>query len=660
VTESRPEQRGRLLSDVRPGPVDLPAADTTAVPEGDQLTVVDTFLTIIEGLYAHLPLKRARYGIDPVQRLRLLRDRVRGSRDTDGGGGDPPGGDAAAGAYPMTPDDFHAEMSSIVTELRDAHTRYSSSLGGRAGLVAVLPFLAEAHGPPRAAQYIASKVGPPDLIGDDGFEQGVELRSWSGVPFDRAVARWADSETGGGPDARRARALQSLTFRSLEYGPPPEEDWVIIGYRRAGQDEDREVRLPWRVVTPQVAETAVGRFGTSPDTALALAYDPAAEAVRRARQLMFNPDVWRATTAGVAPEDSLTPTQAAQALPPGSIASELSDVLHARRVPTADGEFGYLRIFSFSVNDDEAFLQEVARLLDELPQRGLIVDVRSNPGGLVWAAERILQLFTPHEIEPCRFSWLATDLSRALVANAPGGSGLGKWQSSLEQAVSTGEPYSQALPLTDSARCNDLGQRYSGPVLCVADANTYSSGDIFTAGFVDNGIGDLWTVGMATGAGGANVWGISDVRNALAGAGRDAPQVPRLPTGVTFTVAVRRITRVRDAAGLPVEDLGVPGHTRYLMTRRDLLEDNQDLVEACCARLAAQPCTELTWRVDRRWVVIESEGLDILDLTADGHPWTSVKPGPRPLRRRIPDGARHLEIIGWTGGNVVQRRRLTV
>ena len=65
-----------------------------------------------------------------------------------------------------------------------------------------------------------------------------------------------------------------------------------------------------------------------------------------------------------------------------------------------------------------------------------------------------------------------------------------------ESKPPTAHPY-------DPDTCNDIGQRYSGPVLCVADANTYSAGDLFSAGILDNRVGDLVTVGEATGAGGA-------------------------------------------------------------------------------------------------------------------------------------------------------------
>jgi len=48
--------------------------------------------------------------------------------------------------------------------------------------------------------------------------------------MDRAVDRHAEDETGGRPDARRARALESMTLRALQYGPWPDERWVTLGF----------------------------------------------------------------------------------------------------------------------------------------------------------------------------------------------------------------------------------------------------------------------------------------------------------------------------------------------------------------------------------------------------------------------------------------------
>src|SRR6185437_17128329 len=76
---------------------------------------------------------------------------------------------------------------------------------------------------------------------------------------------------------------------------------------------------------------------------------------------------------------------------------------------------GYLRLWSFDVADDDAYVAEVVRLLGLLPDRGLIIDLRSNPGGSIWAAERLLQLFTPNQVVPNGFSLLATALTREMA-----------------------------------------------------------------------------------------------------------------------------------------------------------------------------------------------------------------------------------------------------
>jgi len=59
-----------------------------------------------------------------------------------------------------------------------------------------------------------------------------------------------------------------------------------------------------------------------------------------------------------------------------------------------------------------------------------------------------------------------------MAANPSSPMDVSQWASSLNAAVWAGEPDSQPLPITDPEACNDLGQRYSGPVIAVVDANT--------------------------------------------------------------------------------------------------------------------------------------------------------------------------------------------
>ena len=493
-------QEGELLGDAMGK---APAGGLTAK---QREVVVEEFAGLVEGLYAHLPLKRAMYGVDPVQRLRLLKRNVNTLDDLD----------------------FHRQMADIITDLRDAHTRYvgPASLAGRA---AMLPFLVEMYGEPPAAGYIVSKVaGNPALIADPDFVAGVELKWWSGVPIDRAVDLYAEQETGGRPDSRRARAVESLTLRSLQFAPPPDEHWVLIGY--VGLDGvEREVRIPWRVVAPEAAPSSGAAGGG--EARRHFAVDPAREATRRTKKLLFAPRVWEADK---------TPRAAMRlgTADDGTVASTLPDVLACKKVSTPSGDFGLLRLWSFDVNDDAGYVDEVVRLLAQLPQEGLIIDLRGNPGGLIWAAERLLQLFTPRPVAPTRFSLVATELTRDMARQHA--DEFAPWLDSLEASVAVGELYSQSVPITPIERCNDIGQTYGGPVVAVVDANTYSAGDLFAAGFIDNELGTLVTVGHATGAGGANVWGQDIVVGALAGT---AFKRKRLPAGITYTVSVRRATR---------------------------------------------------------------------------------------------------------------------
>ena len=535
-------RRGVLLSEALAEsgtgrPVDLDG--------GQRLQVLDTLIASLGGAYAHLPAKRAAYASDPVQALILLRRRAADLSDTE----------------------FNRAVTAIVTGLRDAHTRYVGPTTMR-NQVAVLPFLAEQYGPESSPRYLVSKINT-EAIDDPEFKPGVALEAWNGAPFARAVESHANFETGGRSDSRRARALESLTFRPLDYGPPPDEHWVIIGYRtRRGRKA--EIRLPWRLLTPGKAATALEPGSRA---ALKQASDPSAEAIRRAKKLVFAPDLW-------ASDQQRRPSPAG----PGKVKigewldTPMQDVLAARPLSR---KVGYLRIWSFDVDDDDAFVDELIRLLGLLPQTGLIVDLRANPGGLIWAAERALQLFTDATIQPTRFSLIATPLTRQMADSPFNRLELEAWGQSLQDAVSTGELYAQPLPLTDPSWCNDKGRKYPGPSVAVVDANTYSSGDLFAAGWVDHGIGPLVSVGQATGAGGANVWTSAQLRDALSGTDH---QQPRMPAGTGFTIAFRRAIRSGSGDGIPIEDLGIPG-IPYQMTKDDLMSSNKDLLAFCTSLL---------------------------------------------------------------------------
>ena len=166
--------------------------------------------------------------------------------------------------------------------------------------------------------------------------------------------------------------------------------------------------------------------------------------------------------------------------------------------------------------------------------------------------------------------------------------------------------------------------------MCVVDANTYSSGDLFAAGIYDNEIGTLITVGEATGAGGANVWSPEDVSDALLGT---VFEQKVLPAGIGYTMSVRRATRAGDFDGAAIEDVGVQGHRSYAMTRRDLTGNNGDLRAVCGRLLAAQPLTGLELTLRDTTVRAAAKGLDRSTSTSTADPsagTTSRVGGSRP------------------------------
>src|SRR5215467_4583620 len=192
----------------------------------ERFDVLDNWVQVLDQLYAHLPLKLALYGFNPVRAIERLRQQVSELSDLQ----------------------FHRELMMLINRLRDAHTQYSGPKTLQRA-VASLPFLVESFGPVSAPSYLVTKVNQRIVRNEPHFVPGVKLEFWNGIPFDRAVDLHAEVETGGRPDARRARAVESLTLRALGYLPPPEEKWVVVQYRDL-KDRVREIRFNWSVVYP--------------------------------------------------------------------------------------------------------------------------------------------------------------------------------------------------------------------------------------------------------------------------------------------------------------------------------------------------------------------------------------------------------------------------
>ena len=128
--------------------------------------------------------------------------------------------------------------------------------------------------------------------------------------------------------------------------------------------------------------------------------------------------------------------------------------------------------------------------------------------------------------------------------------------------------------------------------MLITDALSYSATDIFAAGFQDNEVGPVLGTSGNTGAGGANFWSLDDLLRAH----KKDPTSPfrTLPKGAEMIVAMRRSIRVGPRAGSPLEEFGVSPDVLHRMTRRDVLNDNVDLLARAARIIRQQPSFQLS------------------------------------------------------------------
>lgn len=614
----------------------MQAGDLT---HGEKLLLVQQALILIQENYVHLPLKENMHAVRPVQALRRLQQRLQ-TVEAD-----------------MPDLEFHRAMIEIFTSVRDLHTNYflPSPFNQKTAFV---PFLIEPYFQSGIRRFMVSHL----VAGftHPTFGPGVDITHWNGAPIDLAVAANAARFAGSNEDARRARGIERMTIRPLTQSLPPDEDFVLVGYRTPDDGQVHEIRLDWMVFTPDTGGANGAAFDTNASNAHAWGIDMDSHLAGLAKMALFAP---KAIAAEAAVRGKRADRRRKNFAAGETIPSDMPSVIEAQRVETNLGEFGHIRIRTFSVQDAAAFVAEVVRLAELLPDNGLILDVRGNGGGLIWAGELLLQTITPNKIEPEPVQFINTPLNLDLVRRNSTGSGidLTPWRDSMEESVGTGAVYSRGRPITDPDLANAFGQRYQGPVVLITDAKCYSTTDIFAAGFQDHNIGPIIGVDGNTGAGGANVWTQSLLRS-LAGTGGP---YRNLPNGAGMRVAIRRTLRVGARAGTPVEDLGVQPDMLYEMTRRDLLESNTDLLEFAAAQLAQMPTRSLRGEItdvdgDEITLSLETAGLDRVDVYLDQRPIGGIEVNNEQTSVTLTDAGavQRIDLQGFENGEFVAAWRI--
>ena len=613
----------------------------------DMRLLVEQALILLETTYVHMPLKRAMHAVDPVQRLKLLKYRL--DRITE----------------EKIPNEirFHNEMTEIFTSVRDLHTNYLLPAPFN-DKTAYLPFLIEECFENDQQKYLLTNI----WLDHPTFKSGVEVLYWNGIPIEKAVELNADRQAGSNLEARHARGLDSLTIRPMIITLPPDEEWVVIGYRSM-DGEKLEFRQPWLVFSPEPGTTMVDPNSLTKE-ATALGIDIKTAAIHQAKKVLF-------ASEAVAAEKKIAKAEIKRAAPPLGLETSMPTVLMARNMETSNGTFGYIRIFEFDVGNADEFVAEFVRLTESLSQNGLIIDVRGNGGGLIYASERLLQVLAPQRISPEPAQFINTPLTLEICrlhspSNLLQDFDLSSWVGSIHRAVETGATFSQGFPITSKESCNIVGQKYYGPVILITDALCYSATDIFAAGFQDNNIGPILGTSWNTGAGGANVWTHELLQLLMSEQNPPFQPLPNspfkpLPNEAGMRVSIRRFLRVNERAGMPLEDLGVVPDHKHEMTKEDILNGNIDLINHAAGILATMPVYKLSAETHSQdgtlSVEIMTENISRLDVFLDDRPQQSlnVSDGPSQFDLTLPQqGASLIELQGFKDNLFVAKQRIEI
>jgi hypothetical protein len=676
-----PQLRITLLPDF------LEAAKAAKLTRAEREVICEQAMLVVDQFYVHLPFKRARYAVDPVQRLRLLHAQL-GQMDDDLA--------------------FHSELLRVFNEMRDAHTFYGLPEPYK-GAMAFLPFFLQSYVDEAGRRrYVVTNV----LTGfaHPHFQPGVEVTYWNGMPVQRAVERLAEEIPAGNPASKFLRGMMRMTVRSLTYALPPDEELVFVQYTPREDDDaidDRVIAMPWSVATGMTGEQMQFRASGI--------CEPVADHAA-ARQLLWGQQQWLEQAEFQEQEraESPIPVYPSLAAVPQELREDpalfstlpaVFDFQHPAGVSiqgsitpdeltgTFNGvlkRFGYIRIRSFGARSDTLFneFRRILTVMNEKAPDGLVLDVRGNPGGSISGAERMLQLLTPREITPSSFHLANTPTIQEILGKIIHFTSddaaetiqilklkadFAAWIQDSAEAVASGKLMTDGHPLTSPVAANDTGQVYQGPVSLLIDSASYSATDIFASGFQDHGIGPIIGVDENTGGGGASRWlhrdDLFDKLKSISG----MPLQP-LPREAAIGFAVLRSSRVGKFAGYPIEDVGVKRDILRRLTKKDLMDWGSDLVEFACAELAGRPVYRLViadaaFTAEGLRVTVETGNLDRLVCFLDGQPRHVVNAGEATFTIPIDvhdREARTLTIYGhaWTGARTLElavaaRRDLT-
>jgi hypothetical protein len=479
--------------------------------------------------------------------------------------------DMVARAASLSDKDFHYSLLDIFTPLRDFHTLYlmPGPHSCLANFQAVDYTLTELNG---REQVVVKEITQFERVKELSPEYtrisiGDEVLSVDNVPIQEYI-RSRLFLAGGANDFGGKRAVLSrMSVRPGSIERPPSENKNVYRLRKYPTNEEYTVTLPW--VTG------------SRDECYPIA-KKVADDIRAGRPLREIPVFPTAPTTDRLPmDDFVSPrTITKKTAFPNNFAAvdviKVDDILDYTIYKPESKNLGVIFLKSFSPEDrnvNRVFQLIRGLLINELRNTNSVVfDIRENGGGIITLPEIIPQLFK-RDIVTLQSRALNTRINQNIFNSRNYGRDV--WTDAINSTPAR-NTYTNLVRFTTSQTANSVGPVYTKPVAVFHDGNCYSSCDIFAAMMQDNKVGPVFGEDGQSGAGGANVVNLGRFFNTIDPVTFPAfPFVDRLPERARSDVSLgwRQSVRVRDNAGVLIEDLGVKADRIFRPTQADIQPD---------------------------------------------------------------------------------------
>lgn len=479
-------------------------------------------LMFIKNLYVHRELKITDFGaqVDPVPRLE----------------------DMVKRAASLSDEEFHKAMQKIFLDLHDHHTNYVAPMPLRCSYVLAPLHFADVYdngslkvivkGKTKALETHAgqevSKVNPGD-----------ELVSVNDKPIKELLEDLKKMSGGANEDSMVTGGLMNLSMIPMSEQPAPEKDELKYVFKRGAQTFTVSTRyyaalnIPGCVEETKNVATRKSK-GSVSDLNFVRAENPT---IRDYKDLVL-PDV-------------VSPFGDESKLPVGSFYT----------IDTPAGKLAKFDLETFVPEGDASaddVIHQVKALLQEAQPKtsALVIDMRSNGGGLILLAEGLTQLFTPNNVKTMPVRYLPNELNLATFLNSNQGRDNG-WSQDTRDGIAARSRYTKPRVITSSDAANRYGQVWFKPVVILTDANCYSACDLFAASMQDHAAATIIGTHSTTGAGGANVMDYDIFRQIFDASSSDKNPFVKLPGHQGMRVSWRQTLRVGKNEGKLIENAGV-------------------------------------------------------------------------------------------------------